>query len=166
MIVFTSNRDLIRYFNNPMVYNLSSSYSGYINISTMLTKIFNQNQFTAIDREYIYSPVFDNMYANMLLNDPDMFRCLMSIMINAANNFNVIILISHDDYRDAVKESIIKFIQIRYGYNCWEIDDIDDLQVIDEPFFTPMGIINLDNDKLKYDTMFGENHMLNGLKNQ
>ena len=60
---------------------------------------------------------------------------------------------------DAVKESIIKFIQIRYGYNCWEIEDIDDLQVIDEPFFTPMGIMNLDNDKLRYDSIFGENHM-------
>lgn len=166
MIVFTSNRELIKYFNNPMVYNLSSFYSGYINLSPMLTKIYSNTQFSAIDKNYIYSPIFDNTYANMLLNDKDMFRCLMHIMINAANNFNVIILISHDDYRDAVKESIIKFIQIRYGYNCWEIEDIDDLQVIDEPFFTPMGIMNLDNDKLRYDSIFGENHMLNKLHNQ
>ena len=67
-------------------------------------------------------------------------------MILFYEGYIVCILVQRDPYRDAIMESIIKLIQQRYGYNCWIIEDEDDLDVIREQQMFPEGIIALDND--------------------
>ncbi len=153
MIVFTSNINLIPYINNAMIYNLSSYYSGYNDITKLITKIQIINNTEMLANEFIYSPYFDNIYYNSILNDHELFCCLLQLMMNVYNGNNAIVLISHDNYRDAITESLIKLIQVRYGYNCWEIENVEDLDILKETHFTPQGIQNLDADKQTYDSI-------------
>ena len=166
MVIFTCNPQLIWQFSNPLTYNLSSYYSGFEDITGLITKISIFNNTNIPANEFIYSPQFDNIYAQSILNNDELFADFLKIVLNATNGV-VIILISHDDYRDAITESIIKLIQIRYGYNCWEVDDLDDLSCIKESFFTPQGILTLDQDKLRFDSLClnGFTKRLNNLKN-
>ena len=69
------------------------------------------------------------LYVGDLDEHLNYFTDFLKIVLNATLG-NVVILISHDPYRDAITESIIKLIQIRYGYNCWEIEDADDLSCL------------------------------------
>ena len=166
MVIFTSNINILQRINNAVVYNLSSYYSGFENITGLITKIqiFNTTQLPP--NEFIYSPQFDSIYANNVLQNNELFYDFIKIMINALE-YNVVILVAHDPYRDAITESIIKLIQVRYGYNCWEVDDLDDLSCIKESFFTPQGILTLDQDKLRFDSLClnGFTKRLNNLKN-
>lgn len=166
MIIFTSNTNIIQFINSPIVYNLSSFYSGYENITNLITKIPAFNNTSIPVNEFIYSPEFDNMYANSLLNNAVLFNDFIKIVINACSSNNVIVLIAHDDYRDAITESIIKLIQIRYGYNCWEVEGIEDVECLRESFFTPYGLLALDEDKKKYDELYNNGYArpLNNLK--
>lgn len=155
MIVFTSNISLIPYISNRyMIYNLSSYYSGYPSISSLITsiQIFNNTQLPP--NEFLYSPQFDMAYYNAIFNNDSLFVDLMKIMINAYNGVDIIVLTAHDDYRDAVTESIIKLIQVRYGYNCWEVEDYDDLELLKESYFTPTGLLTLDQDSARYDMLY------------
>ena len=136
-----------------MIYNLSSYYSGYNDITKLITKIQIINNTEMLANEFIYSPYFDNIYYNSILNDHELFCCLLQLMMNVYNGNNAIVLISHDNYRDAITESLIKLIQVRYGYNCWEIENVEDLDILKETHFTPQGIQNLDADKQTYDSI-------------
>lgn len=166
MVIFTSNINVLKYIANPVIYNLSSYYSEFENITGLITKIqiFNNTQMPI--NEFIYSPQFDSIYANSVMQNNELFIDFIKIIINATE-FPVVVLISHDPYRDAITESIIKLIQIRYGYNCWEVDDIDDLDCVRESSFTPYGLLNLDQDKKRYDELFmnGYAPVINNLKN-
>lgn len=166
MVIFTSNLNIIQQINNPIIYNLSSYYSGFEDLSSLITKISVFNATNMPINEFIYSPQFDNMYAQGVFNNDELFTDFLKIVLNATLG-NIIVLISHDPYRDAITESIIKLIQVRYGYNCWEIEDVDDLSCLRESFFTPQGILNLDQDKYRYDMLSinGFNKPLNNLKN-
>lgn len=153
MIIFTSNVNLIQYVKDPVVFNLSSYYSGFNNITNLITnvQIFNNTQLPP--NEFIYSPQFDGIYVNSIFNNNDLFMDFMKILMASYNGSNVVILIAHDDYRDAITESIIKLIQVRYGYNCWSVEDIEDLELLKESYFTPYGLLTLDKDIEQYQLM-------------
>ena len=80
---------------------------------------------------------------------------------NPYQGTNVIILISHDEFRDAIVESLVKMIQLRYGYNSWILNTIDDLEYIKESDFTPEGLLVLDNDIITYQSMIMNNSNYN-----
>lgn len=152
MIIFTSNINILQHIPNAVVYNLSSYHSGYQDVTKLITSIRIVNPTQMPTNEFIYSPQFDGMYANTIFQSNELFYDLIKIMVNAME-FNVVILVSHDPYRDAITESIIKLIQVRYGYNCWEVEDVEDLDCLKESFFTPYGILTLDQDKKRLDTL-------------
>ena len=129
MVIFTSNINILPHINNAVVYNLSSYYSGFDDITGLITKIHIFNTTQLPTNEFINSPQFDSIYANNILQSNELFYDFIKIMINTLE-FNVIILVSHDPYRDAITESIIKLIQVRYGYNCWEAEDVEDLECL------------------------------------
>lgn len=166
MVIFTSNINILQHINNAVLYNLSSYYSGFENITGLITKIqiFNTTQLPP--NEFIYSPQFDNIYANSVLQNNELFYDFIKIMINALE-YNVVILVAHDPYRDAITESIIKLIQVRYGYNCWEVEETEDLECLKESYFTPYGLLALDQDKRRFDElcMAGYVQPVNNLKN-
>ena len=116
--------------------------------------------------EFIYSPDFDRMYAQGVFNNDELFTDFLKIILNATLG-NVVILISRDPYRDAITESIIKLIQVRYGYNCWEAEDVEDLECLRESYFTPYGILALDQDKRRFDELCVSGYVapVNNLKN-
>lgn len=153
MIIFTSNINILQHVGNAVVYNLSSYYSGYGDITGLITKIHVFNPTPLPANQFITLPEFDNIYANSVLQSNELFYDFIKIMINSLE-FNVIVLVSHDDYRDAIMESIIKLIQVRYGYNCWQVESIEDLECVKESFFTPYGILALDQDKKRFNELY------------
>ena len=166
MIIFTSNLNIAQQINNPILYNLSSYYSGFEDLSSLITKVSVFNITTMPINEFIYSPDFDRMYAQGVFNNDELFTDFLKIILNATLG-NVVILISHDPYRDAITESIIKLIQVRYGYNCWEAEDVEDLECLRESYFTPYGILALDQDKRRFDELCVSGYVapVNNLKN-
>lgn len=164
MIIFTSNPQIISQVKDPIVFNLSSYYSGYNDISNLVRAASSvvQNRPVAMEGmfaqgiggseliDYISSPDFDIRFANLLTSDDHLFISIMKIMINSYEGKNVVILVHHDEFRDCVAESIIKFIQVRYGYNCWIAEALEDLSCLRQDFFTPTGIMSLDEDRKRY----------------
>lgn len=151
MIIFLDNPKYLpmiqqKFCKELRVMNLSSLYSGYIDITGLLTNMANINITANNLPNFVDSVEFDMMYANALYNDVNLFSIFINIMILFYEGYIVCILVQRDPYRDAIMESIIKLIQQRYGYNCWIIEDEDDLDVIREQQMFPEGIITLDND--------------------
>jgi hypothetical protein len=50
-------------------------------------------------------------------------------------------------------ESLIKLIQQRYGYNCWIVEDVDDIEVMTEQMLLPNGLLTLDGDIKQFNQM-------------
>ena len=154
MIIFIDNPQYIQTYkliNHPsVVYNLSSLYSGFQSIAELITKISLVNNSALPTNLFVESVDFDIQYANSLLNNSTLFNKLMTIMHNSYEGFVVFILIQRDPYRDCITESLIKFIQQRYGYNCWLINDPEDLNYIKEDSYTPMGLLTLGEDLKRY----------------
>ena len=161
MIIFSDNPGFIpivqsKFNKTPIkVYNLSSLYSGYESITCLMTNMKQLLMPGGITiNDYVYTPQFDVAYANLIMSTDIMFEAFMKIMVPVDQGSIVFILVHRDDYRDAVMESIIKFIQERYGYHSWIMEDIDDVECIKEGSFSPYGLINLDEDKRHYDSLF------------
>lgn len=162
MIIFTHDLNLCGSIQNRVVFNLSSYYDKmYYNDDIHILGIdINVPQDINVV-EYIYSPEFDMNYCNMIINNPNKFIAFMKIMTYCYQGTNVIILISHDEFRDAIVESLVKMIQLRYGYNSWILNTIDDLEYIKESDFTPEGLLVLDNDIITYQSMIMNNSNYN-----
>lgn len=158
MIVFIEDINLIKYFNDPIIFNLSSYYSGYNSITNLITiaSALSQN---IVFGEFVQKPEFDIYYMNMIFSNKELFNSLMSVVHCAANGNNAIVLVKHDPFRDAIMESIIKLIQQRYGYQCWVLDSVDDLCCLSEPVFTPYGLLNMDEDLKRFNFKYDESYL-------
>jgi len=162
MIAFMDNPEysgLLRYKfpgRDPVILNLSSFYSGYINITHLIAKISPINNTGLPMPEFVNSVEFDIQYASAVLNDPLLFGSLINIMLRAYEGYLVCILVQRDPYRDAVMESLIKLIQQRYGYNCWIIEDPDDIEIMSEQMLLPNGLLTLDTDIKQYNQMYSK----------
>ena len=155
MIVFTHDPQIASKIISgsdcvSVIMNLSSAYSGYIDITPLITKLQYFNNTDLPMPDFVQSPAFDAQYASAIFNNKEMFCKLVSIMLHCREGYNVIIMVAHDFYRDAVTESLIKVIQQRYGYNCWIVNELDDVDCIKESHFTPQGLLTLDEDIFKY----------------
>lgn len=161
MIIFSPNPQLnipIAYqFPNRKVttFNLTSLYSGYIDITDMakISSYIHQTTYMSMPI-FVQSVEFDIQYANTILSSPIMYNELMQVLSSAYEGDIVVILVYRDSYRDAIMESLIKFIQQRYGYNSWIIEDAEDIQSIREESFTPYGLITLQQDLKKFDESY------------
>ena len=162
MIAFMDNpqyAELLRYRfpgRDPVILNLSSLYSGYINITHLITKISPINNTGLLMPDFVNSVEFDIQYASAVLNNPELFGSLINIMLRAYEGYLVCVLVQRDHYRDAVMESLIKLIQQRYGYNCWIIEDADDIDVLSEQMLLPNGFITLNEDIKQYNQMYSK----------
>ena len=160
MIAFMDNPEYayqLRYKfpgREPVILNLSSLYSGYINVTHLIAKISPINNTGLSMPEFVNSVEFDMQYASAVLNNPELFGSLINIMLRAYEGYLVCVLVQRDTYRDAVMESLIKLIQQRYGYNCWIIEDIDDIEIMSEQMLLPNGLITLDIDIKQFNQMY------------
>ena len=154
MIIFTSNPYIINFIiGNNVIFNLSSLYSGYIDATALITKASISNMTPAPMNQFVNEPQFDQAYIAAIFGNPEMWTQFIRIMSCAYEGNNVFVLVEHDDYRDAITEALIKLIQVRYGYNCWIADTVEDLECVKETYFTPEGLMMLDNDIHSYDQL-------------
>lgn len=95
---------------------------------------------------------FDTQYINLLLSDPNYFMQFMYIMNYLKNGYNVVLLIYNEDtVFNAITETLVKFIQQRYGYNYQFLNDVEDFNQWDQSSFTAPGIIQFDQDYNRYE---------------
>lgn len=106
--------------------------------------------------------VFDGMYINYLITNPYAFTDLMKIMYPLYENSDILvyILVGNDIYRDCITQSLIKFIQERYGYVSNYISDISDIECLQHSSFNSFGILNFDQDKARYIDYLIQNNQL------
>lgn len=138
MIMLGDPRFIPNWIDNIVVYNYSSLIEGMQKINLM------PPQFVCND-EY----EFDMMYANWLITDPVAFHDLMLVMYAVYEGYDVYLCASNIDVVQPINESLIKFIQQRYGINCYVINDPEDLECISDygSGFSIEGIARFDIDK-------------------
>ena len=157
MILFVDNKNILNYIyakldNECMVYNFTSLYSDYENLILAHVNSISDENNTPINI-YIEGVEFDKKYADLIMSDVRYFIDLIKIMLPLYEGYNVILMVYHDYYRDNLMEALIKFISIRYGYRSFIINDIEDLDTISEPKFSPYGLMQLDEDIKAYEEM-------------
>lgn len=110
--------------------------------------------------EYDYN--FDINYAQYILSDDNVFFDLMMIIYNLYQGHDVFILV--DDDLEGLNESLLKFIQQRYGYNAYKINNLEDLLYTENTDFSKEGLLNLDIDKDRLSYMLESDRLKNGGK--
>lgn len=137
---------------NIVIYNLSSPICGYANLDCLIP--YGLDVRNAIEGDGLN---FDMQYANYLTSNDSAFVGIMNLILPVFMDSAILIyvLISNSIFRDIVAESIIKFIQQRYGYCAPIVANPEDFLYITEPTFTIPGLINMDKDKFRYSTIIG-----------
>ena len=130
------NEALLRGFK---VYNYSSMMEGLQKLN-LLPPIVDQS---------VPEFNFDLYYANWLLSCPEAFRDLMVIMYDVYSGFDVFLASASMEVMGFINESFIKFIQQRYGINCYWVNTAEDIEYCRtiNSGFSIEGLANLDMDK-------------------
>lgn len=164
MIIFSTIKDipseLLEYkrIRQVIYYNLSSYYNSAD--IPMLNCLIPSVEF--IPEEQLLgdctSPEFDINYHNYIINNNDAFKQFMNLIIPVQQSPDVlvVVLIRHTPYSDAILESLLKLIQQRYGYNCYIINELEDLLYVEEPSFNIPGLFAYDNDIMRYQSICPE----------
>lgn len=94
---------------------------------------------------------FDIKYANYLVSNDAAFIDIMKIVYNLYQGFDVFCISDvGDEYNELFIESILKYIQQRYGFNGQILGDIEDFNYTIDSTFTIQGLYNLDIDKERF----------------
>ena len=76
---------------------------------------------------------FDKAYMYQILNSDDSFKALMTFMVETQEEKDIIILCNYNEPNfQPVIESLIKFIQERYGINSYIVSAIEDIEYIEK----------------------------------
>ena len=129
--------------NSISIYNITSLTEKYKRIP-----LIPPNSLVA-NSEY----EFDIKYMNWILGNDNNFCSLMTI-INDLVSRDVFLLISNDNWSKILIESLLKLIQQRYGINAVYIDTEDDLLYAEESGFSDYGVLNLDEDRIRYMNLY------------
>lgn len=140
-----STRDLFPGKEPIEIVNLSSFIEGFPKLKLMPPLSLAPN---IENNEY----EFDMKYAEWVLtNDLNFASLYIDILKPLSLGSSVYIIIQKGDpYAELTAESLMKFIQQRYGYNYYIINDRSDIEVIqDNGRFNIQGIYNLDQDRIR-----------------
>lgn len=111
-------------------------------------------------------PSFDTTYHSMILSNEFSFFEFMKIIIPLERGFNVALYIYDEPtVMNSVTESLLKLIQLRYGYNYQWIQEVDDFNPYDNSDFTVNGVYCLDLDIDRYNEIAMKNN-INIVNNQ
>ncbi|MCK9198843.1 MAG: hypothetical protein M0P49_04500 [Bacilli bacterium] len=132
------------------IYNVSSLLEGYIKLNILPYTV-----------RYSDEKEFDLAYALYILEHDNVFFDMMRIIYNLYIGNDVYLLITVDQFSEIVTESLLKFIQQRYGYIGNRINDPEDLGTLVPGDFTLLGVFNLDQDKERFSYIIA-NSILSG----
>jgi hypothetical protein len=92
---------------------------------------------------------YDLFYANWLLGSPEAFNALMSLMMLVYNGYDVFLCCGSMDIVGFLNESFMKFMQQRYGINCYWVNEPSDFDFCTDSgaVFSIEGLGNFDVDK-------------------
>lgn len=152
MIMIGDPRCIPMNIDNLVVFNYSSPVEGIEKLELM-PPMFDWK--SELD--------FDMWYANWLLNYPPAFKDLMRVMYSVYSGLDVYLCASIIPQFEPINESFIKFIQQRYGYNCYIINTQEDLEFVRDygSGFSIEGLANFDIDKERISLMAMEVSMNN-----
>lgn len=140
---FTALADIID-SPNTICFNVSSPVPRGYDIRYIYPPITEMSQ---IQDEYAY----DMYLANYLMNTSQGFTGLMNIIYSVYNGYDVIVLIDDSPWMVYLTESLIKFIQCRYGIESNLINERDDLECVKKDIhYSLIGRQNLQADKEKF----------------
>jgi hypothetical protein len=107
---------------------------------------------------------FDLRYMHWIIDNDSNFTNFMNIIMQLYYGKNVYLITSdnNDDWSNALKESLLKLIQQRYGIEAVEVDCLDDIVYAKDCEFSEYGIINLDQDKERYLYLYESYRISNG----
>ena len=95
--------------------------------------------------------MFDIAYANYLMSNEAAFTDIMKIMYNLYQGYDVFCISDvADEYNELFVESVLKFIQQRYGFNGQVLGDVEDFAYTKDSTFTLQGLYYLDLDKERF----------------
>lgn len=145
------------------LYNMSSA----INRGVMLSNLTPPPMVGANTLDYDDEKSFDIMYANYLLGNDAAFVQMFSIINNLYLGGSSIILVGDGKYKDVLTDSLIKFIQQRYGLSPIRIiNEIEDWYSYEEDYkFNLIGVYNLDVDKERFTMLTTDFNKLGELVN-
>lgn len=138
------------FVDDLVIYNLSGFVIGYEKLLLFPCDIIT-NQPMFWDEKSS-----DIAYGEMLLKDNILFVQMMKIIFNLYNGMNVFLIVNRSEVLDTLTESLLKFIQQRYGYNYQLLESVDDINIYDDSSFSIQGLYNLDTtDKDRYLSLTG-----------
>ena len=145
MIVFLYDKCLIPYIEmktkqKAILCNMSSMFSGLLDMSPLISHVNIRSITTIPPMQFVDSIDFDMYYAGLLQNDPAVHECFLRLILSSYEGKLIILMVGNDYYRNAIMESLIKYIQQAYGHNCWIVESYEDIEFISESGFTPIGL--------------------------
>lgn len=143
------------YGRHPLIFNLSSYNSDYATLTSL-----NPNPEEMGTNEYLLdfdSMEFDMAYMHFIIDKSqsafsEFFSIISAVFVDP--EVCIVLLVSESPYRNALKESLAKIIQQRYGYSCNTIntptDLVDILEQDEEPSFSILGLTMYEQDRGKW----------------
>lgn len=105
---------------------------------------------------------FDMAYAQYIMSNDMVFFDFMQIPYNLYLGKDVFILIDDDARYEFLNESLLKFIQQRYGYNANYITCAEDFIYAEPGTFSEIGMANLIYDKERLSYIAEKSRLLSG----
>lgn len=139
-IIYALNRSSM-FPTIPVIYNLNANTMDFTPIYLMPP----QGMLSA-------SLEFDQQYINLILTNDNYFMQLMRIIIPLQQGQDVYILAYNEEsVFNPITETLMKFIQQRYGYNYQEVHSLEDFNPYDTSSFSTPGILQYDEDFKRYE---------------
>lgn len=134
--------------NNIAIFNLSAPIDGdnIVKLNELIPPL------DIIQRsQYDDEKIFDLLYADYILNNDLVFAQMFNIVYKLYEGEDVCVLISEENHLCCtITDSLLKFIQQRYGWNGNIVRTGGDYEVAEDGDFTLNGIKTFDEDKERW----------------
>ena len=151
MLVFCDHRCInTEIIDRCMVFNLSSLLEGFERVNILPT--------FKLDR---YDRDFDIIYADYIISNDNVFYEFMKIIMAIYYGLDVVILVDRMELHEYVNESLMKFIQQRYGIITNNINEMSDWENVEECDFSLQGLFNMDQDKERFTSIHARYNKIN-----
>ncbi len=145
MLIFGDHKCVGYLSPHTKIYNLTSLLEGFPRLNILPYNL-----------RYSDEKEFDLAYALYLLENNIAFYDMMRIIYNLYLGIDVYVMVSTDQFSEILTESLMKFIQQRYGYNSNRVNEPSDLEYLINGDFSLLGIYNLDQDKDRFSYLIVE----------